>query len=133
MWGAPVAPGGRGGMDMPPGGGGGMESLPGCPSIALIRGGGRFTPAGGGGPPIGGRAFSILKWNCRKNCEDENRLTTYFSLKMLLMHVLYEKNLFSFSVPVGPEAGFSFINFSAGNLKKNTTIITMRKGKIQYN
>lgn len=88
MWGAPVAPGGRGGMDMPPGGGGGMESPPGCPSIALIRGGGRFTPAGGGGPPIGGRAFSILKWNCRKNCEDENRLTTYFSLKMLLMHVL---------------------------------------------
>lgn len=57
-------------MDIPPGGGGGM-SLPGCPSTALIRGGGRFRPAGGGGPPIGGRDFSILKWNWRKNCGDE--------------------------------------------------------------
>lgn len=68
-----MAPGGRGGIDIPPGGGGGMESLPGCPSMALIRGGGRFTPAGGGGPPSGGRAFSILKWNCRKNCEEERQ------------------------------------------------------------
>lgn len=71
-------------MDIPPGGGGGMESLPGCPSIALIRGGGRFTPVGGGGPPTIGRDFSILKWNCRKNCKDEHRLTTYFLLKVLL-------------------------------------------------
>lgn len=81
--GAPVAPGGRGGMDIPPGGGGGM-SLPGCPSTALIRGGGRFIPVGTSGPPTGGRSFSILKWNCRKNCKDEQqRSTTYFLLKML--------------------------------------------------
>lgn len=64
MWGVPGAPGGRGGI--PPGGGGGIESFGGRGPTPLMRGGGRFTPAGGGGPLDWG-AFSILKWNCRKN------------------------------------------------------------------
>ena len=69
MWGAPGAPGGRGGTDIPPGGGGGRESFGGRGPTPLMRGGGRFTPAAGGGPLDWGAAFSILKWNWRKNCE----------------------------------------------------------------
>lgn len=73
MWGAPGAPGGRGGTGIPPGGGGGIESLGGRFPTPLIRGGGRFTPAGGGGPLAWGRAFSILKWNWRKNWKEKKQ------------------------------------------------------------
>lgn len=62
------APGGRGGTDIPPGGGGGSESLGGRDPGPLMRGGGCFMPGGGTGPPDWEIAFSILKWNCRKNC-----------------------------------------------------------------
>lgn len=129
IWGAPVAPGGRGGMDIPPGGGGGMESLPGCPSIALIRGGGRFTPAGGGRPPIGGRAFSILKWNCRKNYEDDqHRLTTYFLHKMLRC-LCCKKRTCLVSLFQWVQKRVSALSISLlGTWKKKKTI-TMRKEK----
>lgn len=69
MCGAPGAPGGRGGTGIPPGGGGGILSFGGRGPTPLMRGGGRFTPAGGGGPLDWVTAFSILKWNCRKNWE----------------------------------------------------------------
>lgn len=73
IWGAPGAPGGSGGTGIPPGGGGGMLSFNGRGPIPLIRGGGRFTPAGGGGPLDGGTAFSILKWNWRKNYKEKRK------------------------------------------------------------
>ena len=67
IWGAPGAPGGSGGTDIPPGGGGGIESFSERGPTPVMRGRGRFTPAGGTGPVDWGIAFSILKWNCRKN------------------------------------------------------------------
>lgn len=51
------APGGRGGTLIPPGGGGILSFERG----PAMRGGGRFTPALGGGPVDGARGFSILK------------------------------------------------------------------------
>lgn len=57
-------------MDIPPGGGG--MSLGGRDPGPVMRGGGRFTLAAGGGPLDGTRGFSILKWNCKKNCVDKN-------------------------------------------------------------
>lgn len=121
IWGAPGAPGGRGGTAIPPGGGG-IDSFGG--RDPLMRGGGRFTLAAGGGPLDGTRGFSILKWNCRKNCEDKQnigaRSNWCFPKKnpYWICASMFIINLFSFPVPVGPEAVFCFINFSARDLRE---------------
>lgn len=57
-------------MAIPPGGGG--MSLGGRDPGPVMRGGGLFTLVAGGGPLDGTRGFSILKWNCKKNCMDKS-------------------------------------------------------------
>lgn len=58
-------------MAIPPGGGG--KSPGGRDPGPVMRGGGRFTPVAIGGPPDGTKGFSILKWNCKKNCVERRK------------------------------------------------------------